>query len=207
MKDFVEDFAFRHYGKRVAPSRSGWLTAPGVTAKNGKVTRPVNGTSIFISESRATVFGMHYPDAGIVASAIPFPDFKKTLLFSPPDEKWLSISFGKTGATTDSLVLNLSQAEAVVIEDSGRRCTRSKPKIMEQVAQAVGGLSLDKIRKAVNLQSKRRNDSITRKEGLLFAEIAGDRQKEIVAGVNLLLLHEVNMGLFFNFLRWRKENV
>ena len=201
-------FCFEHYGRRVAPdSPLGWLKAPGITVKRGVASRPVEGVCIFISESHSLVFGLHYPNAGIVAAEQGYLAFRDNLLYSPPAEPWLMIGFAKADIDPRlHLILNTSQDESVVVEKSGKVIRRSRPTLLREASQVFDGFKPAQVIELLDLLNKNRVGATNQLEGeklaTMLEEHGGAKPSEIRKAATHLAKNDISGKQLLNYLKW-----
>lgn len=219
------DFAYEHFGRAVAPGdKKRWGGAACLTVKKMEAAiaagqnlaskeivascrRPVGGSHVFIAESGSRVFGMAYPEAGIYPSTESFSDFRLGLLFRPPQEPWMSLSFSTAGVNFEALVLNVSPNEAVLMEKSGNACRRAKPVILKEAAMKVGDFAMAKFTKAHAIYVKMINKTASNRDLADYAEITKKVADPAAfkSAMMALIENEIEPYSLVKFMEWSKN--
>lgn len=145
------DFAYRYYGRYVAPdSRTAWLYKKGrllkgsAARKAGDLNSGMGGTVVWIGESGARVYGPDYPDEGYRAHGDSGEGrrFVISMCQKIPTETWMAVIFGKPGADPNRLVLNGKGGAVTAYYDTKRGVATFYPKVLQDAAAGFEGLSI-----------------------------------------------------------------
>ncbi len=208
------DFCYQHFGRYVAPgSRLDWLSygslgKEGKGKQGGRPDRFVSG-ALVIRENGIVASGVVPVSNDALSVTLhegKINELVQGLLFNPPEEPWVGVSFGKRGLPIECITLNSTRQCAQFLQyiKPKYELVRVMPGILREAADGVGDFPANKLRdlwrvhQKNHLQQKNLNDKETK--------LLRSARSHVTEALHLLQRYGMSPEMLEIFLKWRKSH-